>query len=865
VTVATPKPAYGRVPPNWGQPLTKSDYAALAASWITPEIADAAMLRRVNAAEGRTIVGRKGQQDCAGLLISYYWPGENAPNTYRLRRDNPEFEAGKDGELKPVAKYLGAPGGGNRLYIPPRVTVAQLADPTIPIVLVEGEKKALALWRLANHEKDRPRFIPIAIAGVWNWRGKIGRTGGPSGGWLEVRGPIPDLARIEWKERIVFILFDADVHSNENVKWARKGLARELASRAAEVKFVNLPENCGASGVDDLLVKWGPTRVLELFDAAVTGTRVHVVLSPQFQSTPEGMFRVSSGSGKLSKVQLTNYQAAVAKNIILDDGIETKREFDITAEMLGRTSRFTISASEFVNMNWAVERLGVAAITYPNQREYARAAIQSLSLTAIEECIYTHTGWRLMGEHRVFLHSAGAIGAGGVLADVRVRLTSTLSRYDLRLAASDGVAAAVRASLKLLKLGPPMISFPLLATTYRAVLGDSDFAVHLAGQTGAFKSEAAALHQQHFGVGMTRKNLPAGWASTANSLEVLAFHAKDVLLTVDDFAPQGNAAEVARYHAAADRLFRAIGNHAARGRLDATAKMKETRPPRALVLSTGEEIPRGQSVRARLFILELAKGAIAASNLTLCQRDAADGLYTAAMGSYIQWLAPRYDAAYAALERSVAEYRLSAMAHAAHARTPDIIANLQAGFDLFLEFAVEVGALGTAQRTELAEECWDALLAAAAVQNKHQGESEPAARFVAALRSLLTSGRVHLAARNGGAPCRPESCGWKGDSASGLTPLGDCIGWIDGDHLYLDPTAAYRAVQIAGRDIGNALPVSESTLNKRLHERGFLHSVDARRETLTVRRSIGGVSVPVLHFLRGTLLPEVSDGDEDAE
>jgi hypothetical protein len=31
--------------------------------------------------------------------------------------------------------------------------------------------------------------------------------------------------------------------------------------------------------------------------------------------------------------------------------------------------------------------------------------------------------------------------------------------------------------------------------------------------------------------------LPAAWSSTGNALEVLAFHAKDALLVIDDFAP----------------------------------------------------------------------------------------------------------------------------------------------------------------------------------------------------------------------------------------------------------------------------------------------------------------------------------------
>ena len=45
------------------------------------------------------------------------------------------------------------------------------------------------------------------------------------------------------------------------------------------MKFVNLPEDCGVNGVDDLLAAWGPARVLELFEAAVSGAELRVIAS----------------------------------------------------------------------------------------------------------------------------------------------------------------------------------------------------------------------------------------------------------------------------------------------------------------------------------------------------------------------------------------------------------------------------------------------------------------------------------------------------------------------------------------------------------------------------------------------------------
>ena len=348
----------GRVIPNWGRQLSDSDYVTLEGSWITRGLADAAMLRRVTEQEGRDVVGQKGKRDCAGILIPYLWPGEPLPHAYRIRRDHPDVTADENGRIKLERKYLAAPGSGNRLYIPPGVTLEQLNDVCIPIVLVEGEKKALALWRLANHGVSSPRFIPIAISGVWNWRGIVGKTGGAGGERLDVKGPIPDLGRIAWTGRKIFIIFDTNVNTDDSVKWARNGIARELAIRQGEVQFVNLPADCGVNGVDDLLVAWGPTRVLELFETPVAAANITVVLPPQFQMRPEGMFRITQKGGLLTEIQLTNFRASVVTNVTVDDGVETQREFEIESELMGHSSRFTIAASVFASMDWPIERMG---------------------------------------------------------------------------------------------------------------------------------------------------------------------------------------------------------------------------------------------------------------------------------------------------------------------------------------------------------------------------------------------------------------------------------------------------------------------------------------------------------------------------
>ena len=104
--------------------------------------------------------------------------------------------------------------------------------------------------------------------------------------------------------------------------------------------------------------------------------------------------------------------------------------------------------------------------------------------------------------------------------------------------------------------------------------------------------------------------------------------------------------------------------------------------------------------------------------------------------------------------------------------------------------------------------------------------------------------------------------GWRREGGE-WSSRGKCIGWADESEIYIEPTAAYQVVQIAGRDIGESMPVSEQMLKKRLREKGLLASIDESRQTLTIRRVLAGSKKDVLHFLRNTLLP--ADQEEIGE
>jgi hypothetical protein len=93
--------------------------------------------------------------------------------------------------------------------------------------------------------------------------------------------------------------------------------------------------------------------------------------------------------------------------------------------------------------------------------------------------------------------------------------------------------------------------------------------------------------------------------------------------------------------------------------------------------------------------------------------------------------------------------------------------------------------------------------------------------------------------------------------------MGERIGWVTSQNIYLEPTAAYRVAQSAATAAGASFPVTDQTLRKRLHEKGLLASTDTTRKTLTIRKTLEGSSKSVLHFSRAIILPESSDDGEE--
>ena len=583
-----------------------------------------------------------------------------------------------------------------------------------------------------------------------------------------------------------------------------------------------------------------------------------------YRATERGLVRVVQEQDGEYEVPLSNFTAEIAAEVTHDDGEETQKFFEIEAMVDGKPKRAEIPAAKYPAMNWVTEKLGGRAILCAGNsaKDGARAAIQYLSPEPQQRTLYVHTGWRQIDGKWLYLHAGGAIGADGSVPGIDVGLASPFAHYLLSAPpARDEIPHLIRKTLELLEVAPAAIAFVLLAAVFRVLIAPADFAIQLVGPTGSLKTAFLAVIQSFFGAGWTERNLPGSWTSTINALEVQAFTAKDVLFIVDDFVPGGGQLDVRRMHKEAERLFRAQGNRAGRGRLRADSSMRPTKAPRGLIVSSGEDVAGGQSARSRCVVIETKKGEIDSSRLADAQAQAAQESYAKITAAFVEWLAARLDGERESLRKRVLELRGELRKDGGHLRTPSNFAELLAAFEVFLRFAIEVGSIDEAGSKLLLERCVNALETAANDQTEQLEDADPTRAFFRLLSSAISSGTAFVASEAGTKPVqRPEALGWTGSEG---TSRGACVGWTDGENLYLDFTSAYKVAQGMSGDT-DRLAFAWKTLLKRLADRGHLLSRDSTRGRHTIRRHLQGERREVAHVRMSTLF-DSNESSADGE
>ena len=848
-------------------------------------------------------IGFGNSQRLAPGLVIPLWDIDGRVASHQLRPDRPRILG------KRTVKYETPTGARPVIDVPP-LAREKVLDAKVPLYITEGARKADAAIS--------KELCCVSLPGVWGWKKQ-------DDFWV----------RVPLEGREVSIAFDSDLKTNEHVSKAAAALYHFLKERGADVRLLALPAGPDGRkvGLDDHLAAGNDP--VELARLVADAPRKPSLDRPEYEYTDSGLFRVVFKDGEPIRERLTNFGARIVAEVTVTDGKQEAKEFRVEAKLPNGTKVVTVKAEEFERMLWVYKYLGAGAILPAGfiDKDRVRAAIQTASHGIEYVTAYTHTGFIEADGDHYFIHAGGIIGAdhharmakaqddrpvdkpnadkdladGGPMGPIsggkrslpriEARLPPALGEYVLPspLPASE-LLSPIRKCLKLLKLGPGTVSFPLFAGAFCAPLGDSHFTIFIDGRTGNNKSVRAALIQQFFGQGMDFENPPGSWSATANSNESNAFLLKDVVYLIDDYVLTGTRADQDRANAAADRVIRAQANGRGRGRSNREGVSVGDFPPRGLLIITGEAMPKGHSLNARTLRLEartrlVEPGSVERHILDSCQRDAARGVYAQVMAGYIRWLAADYEGFRRRFKGRYEELRGQVQKDCKHARTATIVGKLLAAFELFLEFAEGLGAISRARFDQLWDRQSEALLEVLDDQNELLTSDDPVEQFRDLLATAFLGGEAHLENVKGGPPAdSPRAWGWREEVVKSEQPLakeagpdaepgeeietsahdarvtelfaeeewravqqekawralGPRIGWIFDGFVYLLPEAALKAAQGVANRLGHHLPLTIRTLGRELKARGWLKVTDEDRGKHTKRVNVGGKRVPVL-------------------
>ena len=556
---------------------------------------------------------------------------------------------------------------------------------------------------------------------------------------------------------------------------------------------------------------------------------------------------------------LANFMAWIVEERLEDDGAEPVRmvTLDVTLISGKRFPEIRVTVPEFYSLAGLMKALGTEAVVSPGPmvKDRIRHAIQLFSNRKKypQRHVFTHLGWRQVDGQWCYLHAGGSIPP-----TAEVSVDKALQRYTFPEVTSP--QEAIRASLRTLECAPYRLTIPLLCMVYLAPLAhwqEPDVTGWLEGPSGGRKSSLVALMMSHFGA-FSRVHPPDSWESTANTLERLAFLAKDTLLWIDDYAPQPSAKEAHEQERKAQRVIRAQGNLSGRGRMRADTSLRPQYYPRGIVLSTGELHPTGTSTFARLLQLDVDKDEVNLEALTASQAESP--LLAEAMAAYIGWLQPQLATLPPALKSRWLDIRAETLPHLSHhSRHPEVFAHLTVAWELFLGFACEMGVLTDQERQEHRAVGLEMLTEAINRQRLDAAAEDPAHRFCSLIREALIQGKAYLDDAQGWYPADAGQWGWTlqtirhhdGTTSEEWKPFAGAsmLGWIDQDFLYLLPEASYRLVFENLQRAGMML-LPQQALWKLLIQRGY---VQRGKQHLTVLKKIGGQPKRVLMLSRTKL------------
>jgi hypothetical protein len=719
----------------------------------------------------------------------------NDPEGFELMRVYRFDKGGGDKEFRPVHPqpdgwYLGDPMGLLPLYHLDELATARI------VMVTEGEKCADLVRGLGFAATTSAHGVECAVKTDWE----------PLAGKSVVILPDNDLPGDRYATAVAAILDDLDPKPDVRI------LKLPLGEKGDDIEqwLQSLPD------------AWSPEDCRRELNRLWSGIPVWAPPPPD-EAAPE-----ATAAG------FANFRARIVREIVRHEAGETSRHVDVEAiHEDGTVATATVAAEDFEAMSWVPTKLGMKFVISSgrNTKERFQSAIRinSFKKGAVSQHVFTSLGWEVADGHTVYLHSGGAIGHNGK-TDVAVDVTSELSLFRLPDPDPGRLAEAVERVVSIIDtLGEEaeMVAAIVMAMPYRAILGPTRAIPHFSGTTGTLKTSCACLSARFFAPGLEYSDsMPLSWSSTAAGLERLRHVAKDTLLVIDNLIADGDQASRDLYKA--DWVFNSQGDLMGKGRMQADGSSRPRLDPRGCVISTGECEPRRKSSAGRSIIVEFRPGLINLEGLKKCHDEARDGWHAMTIACYARYLAApgRLGVHRTELRRLASIHQVAAMTSCpgCHPRHAEAVADWTAGWELFLRFAVEAGALAKEKSDAYFLRVRDRLFGTLSTQAEIQEEGDPGEIFVELLKSLLASKRVVLSGMDGRTPPSEiaAACGWIREESSlrdgTLVPVWEqphgsaMIGWIDDGCVYLDKNTSHAAVERLARELGRVVGTQRQVL-----------------------------------------------------
>ncbi len=380
-----------------------------------------------------------------------------------------------------------------------------------------------------------------------------------------------------------------------------------------------------------------------------------------FWDEDEGCLYWQSGPRSVRKV--SNFKPEILEDIEVDHGSGSEDEENTRAWLVrfelqgGKTQTFVLAGKDkesAISLERALARECPAAFSVvPGMFGHIKAALSTLSDPVVRR-VPGVTGWLQHGDEWVYLlpGAVGGIGPSGVDSTVKIdreRLPkgATIARSafqpygkGVRMPLTQAEKKeALRAFKLLVEAGPPEITFPIVLQIMGGPLvaagaGEPPPLVHIMGKTGTLKTSYSLAALSLFGTFTATSPTPASWSSTTNFLQIILHITKDVTLLIDDYkrgtvSPAGVRNVVQNY---ADRT--------TRGRAKQNQEIGETKVPRGLLLTNGEDRWESEaSTEARTIVVNLKRGDIDPTKLSLVQEAVREGSLQLFGGAYLVWVA----------------------------------------------------------------------------------------------------------------------------------------------------------------------------------------------------------------------------------